>query len=46
MVTFTANEDLKDGLLIENKALLNVGLQNRRDKIISMDEKSKNLIMT
>ena len=34
--TYIANEDLKDGLLIENKALLNVGFKTG-DKIVSVD---------
>ncbi|MFV8351602.1 RIP metalloprotease RseP [Flavobacterium sp. XS2P14] len=34
--TYVANEDLKDGLLIENKALLNVGFKTG-DKIVSVD---------
>jgi regulator of sigma E protease len=38
--TYIANEDLKDGLLIENKALLNVGFKTG-DQIVSVDgEKS------
>jgi regulator of sigma E protease len=36
--TYIANEDLKDGLLIENKALLNVGFKTG-DKIVSVDGK-------
>nr|WP_309755053.1 RIP metalloprotease RseP [Flavobacterium sp.] len=34
--TYIANEDLKDGLLIENKALLNVGFRTG-DHVVSVD---------
>jgi regulator of sigma E protease len=38
--TYIANADMKDGLLIENQAMLNAGFKTG-DKIISVDGKIK-----